>query len=263
MKMKAFISIAFLIITGFSFGQLKLNWSKIELKGKVKKLEKIYYYMEGASKTESINSIYHFNKKGRVDSLELFHEISPNTYTITRFIYNSQSVLINSVKTIYEDGVWDNYTVSDWRRRKYFYNSKGVLVKIKEVNADTLLTREIELKYDDSGRIKKVIDNDIDFSNLMVTSWTYTANGSISNQTSSRRKYRVVRYFDKQGLETKSQWTQPIKSKKYTEDKFSYEFDSKGNWIHIKTSSRDVAPTLDEVVWKSDTGVERKITYYE
>jgi hypothetical protein len=235
----------------------------MNLKGKVHSIKTTDYFIEETDTVSFPNNVYYFNKKGLIDSLETFGEISPHTYTITRYIYNDKSVLINTVKNIYEDGQWNNYTVTDWRRRKYFYNSEGVLVKIKEVNADTVLTREIKYKYDDLGRLEKLIDNDIDESNLEVTIWTYNANGSFSNLTSTRHNHRGVSYFDKEGAQVKSQWTRPIKSKEFTEYKNSWEKDSHGNWIHEITTNREVKPTIDEVKWATTMGAFRTITYYE
>jgi hypothetical protein len=235
----------------------------MNLKGSVKTMKTIPYHIDGTDTTSSSSDIYHFNDKGLIDSIELHGDLSPISYSIKKYIYNDNSQLINTVHFIYEDGIWENYTLTDWRRQKMFYNNEGQLVKIKEINQDTVLVREVKFKYDDRGRLLKEIDSDLEKNNEDVTTWTYTENGSRSMFTSNDPDRRGVKYYDNSGMHVKSQWYIPKRSKEFTEYKYTWISDEQGNWIQEITSSRDVSPSINEVVWVNDQGERRFITYYK
>ena len=258
--MKAFTFIPFFVITGFTFSQVTSDLSKMKLEGKVK-LMQLTYIEAAPHYEESDAGTYYFNSSGFLDSMVHHGRQSPISYSKTIYIYNNKMRLINSIQSISIDGQFDDYAISDWRRRKMFYNSAGLLVKTKEVDKDTVLTREIKYKYDSLRRIKKVVDND--FSNQITTNWTYNEEGAKSIEISTRGlTSKNVFFYNKKGLLVKHQNSVPADNEKFYEEKYTYSFNEKGSWYMKHISDRCVTPNNIED-WKEKAVIKRSFTYFK
>lgn len=260
--MRIYITLCIALCSLVSFSQTETDWSKMKLKGKVQSIMELDQQLEengdifGSDRTD-----FFFNKKGYIDSTVHYGKLSPNSYSRKHFIYDEEWKLINTVHFIYIDGVWDNYTLSDWRRQKMFYNSTGKLIKIKEINQDTVLVREVKYKYDEQGRLIKKTDNDLKGSKSAVTKIKYSSTGSEEALINAKRKY--IKTYDMNGIETSTILYWPKDSKEYSETKNNWVFDSHKNWVKKNIHSRNIDASAKKSEWLNDNVLKRTITYYE
>lgn len=142
--------------------------------------------------------------------------------------YTEDNLLIRNYHVytdeIDEKAIKKNFTYKE----KYFYNEEDQLVKMKQIDDDTVLTKEIEYDYIADGRMKEYVEflaNDV----VKEHKFTYSDNSSkeavFENGTWI---YDVVTLFDTTGL--------PIAQTRSSDEhvynmEFEYEFDEVGNWI--------------------------------
>lgn len=270
--------LAFLLVFAFSANaQKKTDWDDLRLKGKVKSLQtkETHRYKKNGVFTPWENSYGRLTKFNSAGYRTEYNEFLGNDSLSYRITYNY------NFKEKKADVAYFNKDLKPTITKKYFYNNKGLQIDQLEYTVDGQFDRRYAYKYDDRDNLIETIGYKNDGSISSKTTYKYDSkNQKISYlietpgyANSSRTfiydekgnmieeywyngqgavDFKFVRLYDANGNKI-----QETNYKKGTQligtTKWSYEYDSKGNWIK-KTDL-----TEDGTDFHTET---RTITYY-
>lgn len=215
--------------------QLKTDWSKKNLKGKVKII-----------KMFSVNTLtitYHYNQNGYIASTEAGNIQS-------KYHYNHNH-LLTDIETEY----FQNGSKVKWVLSRYQYDQKGNQVEEKTFGIDGVLSSKTLNTFDSNNRLieaKTFGANDIllmvsnfDTQGIRTTTTTYDMNGQvistseIKNDDNGNIVY-IKTLSNVNGIRNENIVT------------YTYQYDTQGNWIRQTQNSNGIEVII----------IKREITYY-
>lgn len=197
--MKAYAVILFFLITHQIFGQMKMNWQEMELKGKVKALKTI---------TKS-------KDKDTWDRV--------NISNVTYF-FNEQGLVVSYEKT-YKGYYSDNFTLES--KETYEYDKMNRMVKKQVYDEDNELDYVYTYQYNKKGNVSKETKEFLPLDTRDVTRYEYDKNGNLIKKV----------YDDSEDIYKYNKKNQKIEEQTDffgQKMQYFYTYDAKGNIAEMK-----------------------------
>ncbi|GIJ97672.1 hypothetical protein CAPN001_22410 [Capnocytophaga stomatis] len=238
------------LISAVAFGQnLKTDWQKENLKGKVKSVESIAYrYVGNEGKKEALsnfNTQEKYNDKG----FKIFGRRFTNegkTSASWRYFYDDKNHL-TKVEILNEKNQVEEVL-------KYIYEAKVQKEEVLGYDASGKLTGKQVASYDEKGNKINELSLTADGAFLLRQEIVYDAKSNVSEKRFEDKEGKKVLlkyvYDDKNNIIEENYYGEG--NQLYGQKIFSYKYDSKGNWTQRTERIYDV----ERVV------TERKIEYF-
>lgn len=250
--------VALLLVTGIvnaSIAQNKTDWDEMELKGKVKSLQtkETHRYKKNGVFTPWENSYGHLTRFNNTGYRTEFSEFFGNDSLAYKITYTYKP------KEKKADLAYFNKNLKPTIRKTYIHDNKGRRIEQIEYNTDGQLDHRYTYEYDDRGNLTRVGSYKKDGTLYSNTTYKYDNKDNRTDYiletpgyaTSSKKfmydaKRNIIEEFwynGKGGIDFRFVRSYDAKGNKIQESSYkggdkligttnwTYEYDSKGNWI--------------------------------
>jgi hypothetical protein len=235
----------------------KNDLTDFELKGKVKSISIHSQQIDEEGERMGMGGFYEsydFNELGFISTLEM-HGCCGYDPEYVNYKYNDKNQLTHRI--FLREDEKDYYN-----KEKYFYDTNGVLVKVKIAGFDQVLNEEISFKYYEKGLIRKKEILNVVKDKKETVKYTYSdfKNTETYLDDNGDFDYKVVFIFDENRnlIEREMHFSDG----KIQQQKFTYKYDSENNWITKIDRYRYILEDGTKEEWRNSTETTRGITYY-
>ena len=274
------ITLIIFILFGCSSNE-KNNLQEMNLKGNIKSVKEIYYdgnekFGEYVKEEWKYTIEYFFNENGNITERNSYYAPKNSIRDKTKYIYNNNNQIIEEYKYDSNGNLEstekykydkkgnkiEKVTIEDNKitiTEKYIYDSKENLIEIQSVipdgiityaekfiyNSDNLLTKKIEVFYNDDSSTSETICN-------------YNEKGQIKEVNNQNSNSIAIKYiYDNNGEQTKQINYHDDGTPSGDTFETTIKYDDKGNWINKSIIGKSEWSKKSEVKIE-----EREIVYY-
>lgn len=182
-------------------------------------------------------------------------------FTDIVYKYNNHNQLTHRIIKQSDDWVEDMADVEMYEKEKYFYNTDGLLVKMKVAGTDKVQTREHLYKFNTEGKMTEEMIIDFHQKDTNTVSYIREELKLTVKFKGPESDYKRVYFMDEKGLIQEEELH--LEKGSIQQIKYTYTFDDKGNWTQRESIYRYILEDGEKEEWRNSLRETRTIKYFE